>query len=68
MRRTIIAIVCCVMTAMASAQKISHEYNNVSISEALRQLNEKYDEYTINFMYNENSYTLKLTKHKPPKQ
>ena len=53
MKRTIIAIVCCLMAAMANAQKISREYNNVSISEALRQLNEKYDEYTINFMYNE---------------
>ena len=53
MRRTIIAIVCCLTTAMATAQKISREYNNVSISEALRKLNEKYDEYTINFMYNE---------------
>ena len=36
-----------------NAQRITREYNNVSLSEALRQLNEQTDEYTISFLYNE---------------
>ena len=36
-----------------AAQKITHAYNNVTLSEALRQLNEQTDDYTISFLYNE---------------
>ena len=36
-----------------AAQKITHVYNNVTLSEALRQLNEQTDDYTISFLYNE---------------
>ena len=36
-----------------NAQRITREYNNVSLSEALRQLNEQTEEYTISFLYNE---------------
>jgi len=35
------------------AQRVTREYNNVSLSEALRQLNEQTEEYTISFLYNE---------------
>ena len=35
------------------AQRISHTYNNVSLSEALLQLNNEQTEYVINFLYNE---------------
>ena len=35
------------------AQRISHTYNNVSLSEALLQLNNEQSEYVINFLYNE---------------
>ena len=35
------------------AQRISHTYNNVSLSEALLQLNSEQKEYIINFLYNE---------------
>jgi len=35
------------------AQRISHTYNNVSLSEALLGLNNAQDEYVINFLYNE---------------
>ena len=35
------------------AQRISHAYNNVSLSEALLQLNNEQKEYVINFLYNE---------------
>ena len=37
----------------AFAQRISHIYNNVSLSEALLQLNNEQKEYVINFLYNE---------------
>ena len=36
-----------------AAQKITCDYHNVSLSEALRQLNEQNEEYTISFLYNE---------------
>ena len=35
------------------AQRISHTYNNVSLSEALLQLNNEQTAYVINFLYNE---------------
>ena len=35
------------------AQRISHTYNNVSLSEALLQLNNEQTEYVVNFLYNE---------------
>ena len=35
------------------AQRISHTYNNVSLSETLLQLNNEQKEYVINFLYNE---------------
>lgn len=37
----------------AFAQRISHTYNNVSLSEALLQLNNEQTDYVINFLYNE---------------
>ena len=46
-------LVCCLVLAGVQAQKITHDYNNVSLSEALRQLNEQTDDYTISFLYNE---------------
>ena len=36
-----------------AAQKITREYNNVTLSEALRQLDEQTEDYTISFLYNE---------------
>ena len=35
------------------AQRISHTYNNMSLSEALLQLNNEQTDYVINFLYNE---------------
>ena len=46
-------LVCCLVFVGMQAQKITREYNNVSLSEALRQLNEQTEEYTISFLYNE---------------
>ncbi len=37
----------------SSGMRISHTYNNVSLSEALLQLNNEQKEYVINFLYNE---------------
>ena len=42
----------CATTTMY-AQRITHEYHNVSLSDALRQLNNESGEYEINFLYNE---------------
>ena len=53
MKRIISLLVCCLFFAGVQAQRITHEYNNVSLSEALRQLNEQSEEYTISFLYNE---------------
>ena len=53
MKRIVSMLVCCFVFAGVQAQKITHEYNNVSLSEALRQLNEQTEEYTISFLYNE---------------
>ncbi|SEE54359.1 hypothetical protein SAMN04487828_2020, partial [Prevotella sp. lc2012] len=46
-------LVCCLIFTGVQAQKITQEYNNISLSEALRQLNEQTEEYTISFLYNE---------------
>jgi len=46
-------LVCCFVFVGVQAQKITRDYNNVSLSEALRQLNEQTEEYTISFLYNE---------------
>ena len=46
----LIALCCC--TSM-HGQHITRNYDNVSMSEALRDLNELSSDYTISFMYNE---------------
>ena len=46
-------LVCCLVFTGVQAQKITREYNNVSLSEALRKLNEQTEKYTISFLYNE---------------
>ena len=53
MKRIISMLICCLVFAGVQAQKITRDYNNVSLSEALRQLNEETEEYTISFLYNE---------------
>ena len=53
MKRIIFIIVCCLVLAGAEAQKISRDYHNMSLSEALRQLNEQSEDYTISFLYND---------------
>ena len=54
MNRYMTLILALLLTVSIQAQKrISHEYNNVSLSDALRQLAEQQTGYTIYFLYNE---------------
>ena len=59
----LLSILCAITTASAqkpqagehghSTYRISRDYNNVSFSDALRQLNKETADYDINFLYNE---------------
>ena len=54
MNRYITLILALLLTVSTQAQtRISREYNNVSLSDALRQLSEQQTGYTIYFLYNE---------------
>ncbi len=57
MKRTIytFALMACILCMPLDifAQRVSHIYNNVSLSEALLGLNNEQTEYVINFLYNE---------------
>ena len=53
MKRIIFIIIFSLAFVQSQAQKITREYNNVSLSEALRQLNAESSAYEINFLYNE---------------
>ena len=41
------------VSSSVSAQRITRQYNNVSFSTALKDLNARQDKYTINFVYDE---------------
>ena len=47
---TLVAL-CCFIGARG--QKITRNYDNVTMSEVLRDLNEQSHDYTISFLYNE---------------
>lgn len=53
MKHLVISLIalCCFIDVQA--QKVTRNYDNVSMSEALRDLNELSSDYTISFMYNE---------------
>ena len=57
MRRTLytLTFMACIlcMPLGTFAQRVTHTYNNVSLSEALLQLNNEQKEYVVNFLYNE---------------
>jgi len=53
MRRILSILLFLCTIATATAQRITREYNNVSLSEALRGLNAETSDYEINFLYNE---------------
>ena len=49
---TLMACILC-MPLGTFAQRVTHTYNNVSLSEALLQLNNEQTQYVVNFLYNE---------------
>lgn len=49
----LLVITFCMSLCVASAQRISRTYDNVSLSDALLQLQAEQSTYTINFLYNE---------------
>ncbi|MBP5387790.1 MAG: hypothetical protein J6Y97_10455, partial [Prevotella sp.] len=54
MKRTITLIMLSLLLCVnMHAQRITHSYNNVSLSDALSQLAEQQTDYTIMFLYNE---------------
>ena len=53
MKSSIIILLCCLAFVGVQAQKITREYNNVPLNDALRQLNEQTEKYNISFLYNE---------------
>jgi len=53
MKRFLLLLYICLGAINAYGQHISHLYNNVTLSEALRQLNEQTEEYNISFLYND---------------
>ena len=53
-RHIVLIFLALLLTVSTQAQKrISHEYNNVSLSDALNQLAEQQTDYAIMFLYNE---------------
>ena len=53
MKRVIILLILTCVAISITAQRITREYNNVSFSDALRELNSQCKDYEINFLYNE---------------
>ena len=50
-----------------SGMRVSHSYNNVSLSEALLRLNNEQTEYVINFLYNDlEDFRITTTVASPP--
>ena len=53
MKKILLALIVLSVGTVAVAQHITRTYNDVSLSDALRQLNEQSTDYTIHFLYNE---------------
>ncbi len=53
MRKIMFCLAVLAIATVANAQKVTHTFNDMSMSEALRLLNEQSTDYTINFLYNE---------------
>ena len=51
--KRILLLLLSLATLCASAQTITRQYNNVSMAQALRELNSLQDKYTVNFIYDE---------------
>ena len=53
MRRLNLLLILLLSFSNSQAQRITRQYNNVSLSEALFQLSQEQNDYTISFIYNE---------------
>jgi len=53
MRRILLALVLCVINSSLYAQKITHSFNGVPLSEALKTIETSNRTFTINFVYDE---------------
>ena len=53
MKHLVISLIALYCFIDVQAQKVTRNYDNISMSEALRDLNEQSRDYTISFMYNE---------------
>ena len=51
--RLVLTIVFSLVTMLGNAQNITRQYDNVSLSKALMELNDLQQTYTINFIYDE---------------
>ena len=52
-RRMIYLVACLCMAAAAFGQRVTRSFDDVSMSEALKWLNERSGEYNISFLYND---------------
>ena len=53
MKRLSFILLLCAIVSVASAQKITHTFQNVALSDALKYIQEQAADYTINFIYDE---------------
>ena len=53
MRRSVLLLIILLSICAATAQRITRQFNNVPLSEALLQLSREQNDYTIIFIYNE---------------
>ena len=53
MKRILFILFACIGTIAVQAQRITYNYKDVSLSDALRLLNKQQSDYTIMFLYNE---------------
>ncbi len=53
LKTILFALALCLIPSNMSAQRITRQYNNVSFSAALKDLNARQDKYAINFVYDE---------------
>ena len=52
-RRMILIVACWCIATAAFGQRVTRTFNDVSMSEALKWLNERSGEYNISFLYND---------------
>lgn len=69
MKKVLFTIILAVLSLCATAQKITHNFNNVSLSDALTYFAKSTKDYRLNFIYDELEdfpVTTKVTKQRAP--